>query len=224
MSTTESQDLALSTEDPFSAEYDCVLVTDPELAREVREQRRESGAERWDEVWEGVYVMPLLPNDEHQHVVSKLTAVLEFVVGFPGLGLVRAGTNISDRLEGWTKNYRCPDLAVFLNDTKAVNRGTYWYGGPDLAIEVVSRGDRSHEKLAFYEKVNTGELLLIDRQPWTLELYRLQERKLAAAGRSTPAEEGWLEILAGRLRLRLTDGEHRPRIEVESADGARWTI
>ena len=45
-------------------------------------------------------------------------------------------------------------------------------GGPDLAIEIVSEGDRTLEKLEFYANVGTKELLVIDRDPWQLTLYR----------------------------------------------------
>ena len=94
------------------------------------------------------------------------------------LGKVMAGVNVSDREHGWKKNYRCPDVVVFLNHTKAVDCDTFWFGGPDFAVEIASPGDRSREKLEFYAKVGTRELLLVDRKPWSLELYRLDGEKL----------------------------------------------
>jgi hypothetical protein len=50
---------------------------------------------------------------------------------------------------------------------------THWFGGPELAIEIVSPGDRTLEKLDFYARVGTQELLVIDRDPWQLTLYRV---------------------------------------------------
>jgi Uma2 family endonuclease len=142
------------------------------------------------------------------------------VVG--GLGKVRPNVNISDRDEGWTENYRGPDVAVFLHGTKAVNRKTHWVGGPDFAIEILSEGDRAREKLDFYAKVRVRELLLIDRDPWRLELYRLALRRLGLMGTSTPKEGKALPSRVLPLTFRLVADRPRPTIEVVNADGRRW--
>ena len=76
------------------------------------------------------------------------------------------GCNVSDQPERWKRNYRCPDVAVFLPGNPAEDRGTHWYGGPDFAAEVHSRFDRSRKKFGFYAKVGVRELLLVDRHPW----------------------------------------------------------
>jgi Uma2 family endonuclease len=150
-----------------------LMVNDPAVADEMLAKRRAQGADRFDEVWEDVYMMVPAPNNEHQELTSELTAVLRHVVDWNGLGRTLAGANVSDRTESWTSNYRVPDVAVFLESTKAIDRQTHWHGGPDLAIEIVSPGDQTYEKLEFYARVNTGELLIIDRHPWKLTLYRL---------------------------------------------------
>jgi Uma2 family endonuclease len=160
------------------------LIRDSSLEERILAQRRASGADRWDEVWEGVYVMAPLPNDEHQDVQAKLVAILQTVIGWSGLGLVRAGVNVSDNEENWTYNYRCPDVAVFLKGTTAQNRREFWLGGPDFAVEIVSPKDASREKLDFYARVGVRELLIIDRQPWSLQLYRLKGGELLDAGSS----------------------------------------
>ena len=151
------------------------LINDRALETVLIRRRRAAGADRFDEVWNGVYVMSPIANDEHQDVAGVLTGILMAVVQWKGLGLVRPGVNVSDRREDWKKNYRVPDVAVFLNDTKAVNCDTFWYGGPDFAVEVVSRGDRTRKKIPFYAKVGTRELLVVDRNPWALTLYRLRD-------------------------------------------------
>ena len=56
------------------------LVTDPQLEAALIASRRESGADKFDEVWEGVYVMSPLANNEHQSIVSQLTTVLNVAV------------------------------------------------------------------------------------------------------------------------------------------------
>ena len=50
---------------------------------------------------------------------------------------------------------------------------------------IVSRDDHSREKISFYEKVGVRELLIIDRDPWQLELFRLASGRLESAGIAT---------------------------------------
>ena len=201
------------------------LVTDPQLEEELLAQRRAWGGDRHDEVWEGTYVMSPWPNDEHQEFVSRLVFILETVVGQEGLGRVRPGVNLSDQPDNWTYNYRCPDVIVFLNDTKAVNHGAFWEGPADFLVEIVSRRDLTYEKLPFYEGLGVREVLIIDRDPWKLELHRHDGARLALVGRST-AESG--EVLASAvvpLQFRLVPGQARPRIEVtHPGSGRQWTL
>ncbi|XZE52021.1 Uma2 family endonuclease [Planctomycetaceae bacterium SH139] len=149
-----------------------LLIRDPVLEYELIEKRKAIGADRYDEVWDGVYVMSPLANNEHQDFVTELAAVFRIAVDWKGLGKTLAGANVSDRRDGWKQNYRVPDVLVFLSDCQAIDCGTHWFGGPDLAIEVVSEGDQSLEKLDFYAKVNTAMVLVIDRNPMQLTLYR----------------------------------------------------
>jgi hypothetical protein len=71
-----------------------VLVTDPDVGEELIAARRLSGADRFDEVWEGIYVMSPLANDEHQAIQAGLVTVFQTAVGWSGDALVRAGVNV----------------------------------------------------------------------------------------------------------------------------------
>jgi len=155
-----------------------------------------------------------LPNNEHQRFVTRFSYVLCEVVENSGLGSVFSGVNVSDNKDDWTHNYRGPDVAVYLNGTQAEDCGTFWFGGPDLAIEIVSPHDTVRKKLEFYEKVNTRELLIVDRDPWQLELHRLIDKKLVLVGTSTLADPAWLASETVPLKLRLQPGEKRPMIEL----------
>ena len=69
------------------------------------------------------------------------------------------------------------------------------------------------------------ELLLIDRDPWALELYRLGEDGLALAGTSTPEQPTVLTSAVLPLAFSLVPGDPRPVIEVVHADGLqRWRV
>src|SRR4051794_22303199 len=127
-----------------------VLINDRELEEKLRAERQAKGLDRWDEVWEGVYVMPPMPNDEHQFIQSRLITILDIVIGMPGLGEVRGSVNVSDRQDDWRDNFRCPDVCVFLKGTSAQNLQSFWLGGPDFAVEIVSPGDSAWDKLDFY--------------------------------------------------------------------------
>lgn len=200
-----------------------MLVLDAGEERLIRAQRKKSGADRWDEVWDGVYMVMPLPNDEHQEIVAELIITFRHALG--RAAKIRPGVNVSDKDVHWKKNYRGPDVVVFLEGTTAVNRGAYWLGGPDFAVEVVSKGDRSRKKLDFYASVNVRELLLIDRNPWCLELYRLTNGSLDLVGRSTVEDRNALASEVLPLSFRLSPGEERPTISVRHADGERdWSV
>jgi Uma2 family endonuclease len=167
------------------------------------------------------------PNDEHQQLVMHLGMRLCQLFEETGLGQVRPGVNISDRVVDWRVNFRCPDVVVFLNDTTAECRDTFWFGGPDFAIEIVSPNDRTRDKLEFYSSVNTRELLVIDRDPWSLELYRLVDGEMQLVGRCTPDARQSLgsEVLPLTWSFAASAGPtDRPRIELRHADGQSWII
>ena len=199
-----------------------LIILDPEDQDDILAERVETGADRFDEVWDGVHVVSPLPNDEHQEIVANFVISIGTVIQLPKLGKVRPGVNVSDRVEGWEQNFRGPDVVVYLNGTGARNYGAHWVGGPDFAIEVICRHNRSREKFDFYAKVGTRELLIVDRYPWALELYRLGEAGyFELVGRSMVERP---DVLASRvlpLSLRLVEGEKRPRIAIDHADGDR---
>ncbi len=199
------------------------VIADPDLQRSLIRRRRRREEDRYDEVWEGVYVMNAQPTNVHQSLVSRLSFVFESVIGQLGLGMVLPGTNVSDRAESWKKNYRCPDVAVYLNESKAINWETHWQGGPDLAVEIASPHDRTWEKIEFYASVGTRELLIIDRDPWALEFYRLTDSNLALVAKLTVDSPDSFQTESVPLRWRLLSGPHRPLLEATVPDGSnRW--
>jgi Uma2 family endonuclease len=202
------------------------LVCDPYLEKRLIARRRRIGIDARDEVWDGVYVIYPPVDNEHQAILSDVMTALMMAVARPGLGKVFPGVNVSDRRRNWRHNFRCPDVVVFLKETKAKSYWTHWCGGPDFCVEIVSPHDRTREKLPFYEKVGTRELLVIDRDPWALTLYQLQEGRLLEVGRSTPEESRTLASEVVSLTWRLTSEKgSRPQIEIVHADGVQsWVV
>lgn len=206
-----------------TATNELVLVTDPVLAKKLITDRKRTGSDRYDEVWEGTYVMNPLPGLQHQRIATKLASILiEALDGDPD-ECVFAGANVSDRVDDWRLNYRGPDVAVYLPENAAVECEAHWCGGPDLAVEIGSPGDRSREKIAFYSKIGTRELWLLERSPWLLEQFTLQDGQLVTRGRSTCDQPVALASAVLPLTFRLIGGTRRPRIEVNSTtDSRRW--
>jgi Uma2 family endonuclease len=163
-------------------------------------------------------------NNQHQHVSGLLYFAFQASVGATGSALVLPGANVSDQADDWRRNYRTPDVVVFLPGNPAIDKETHWLGGPDFAVEVISRYDRSREKLAFYAKIGVRELLIVDRYPWALELYRLDQGTLTLVGTSTVDKPDILASAVLPLSFQLVDGDPRPKIEVAHNDGVqRWS-
>lgn len=196
-----------------------ILVSEAGLERAIRVRRHARGIDGHDEVWDGVYFVPPLADNDHQDIVGGLTTVLQILVAFPKLGRVQPGANVSDRADDWRKNYRVPDVLVFLDGNPALDKSSHWLGGPDLAVEVVSRGDRSRGKLDFYARCRVRELLCVDRVPRGLELYRNVDSTMVSVGRSTPDGPESLRSEVVPLSFRLVPGVDRPTIQVSPLDG-----
>jgi Uma2 family endonuclease len=199
-----------------------ILVLDPVWEERIKEMR---SVHDLDEVWDGILVMATLHDNEHRSIAGEFCIAFRATMGDRRAGKFYLGVNVSDRDEGWLKNYRIPDVAVYLAGNPARNCDTHWLGGPDLAVEVICPHDRTRDKLPFYASVGVRELLIVDRAPWAIELFRLTGGSLDLVARLTQesAESICLEVLP--LTIRLVPGEDRPEIEVaHQSDGRTWTI
>ena len=95
----------------------------------------------------------------------------------------------------------------------------------DFLVEVISPGDKAREKIPFYARLGVRELLLVDRNPWMLELYRHQQDQLHRIGQSSLDASDVLRSTVVPLTFRLVPGEARPQIEVKHADSGRcWQV
>lgn len=201
------------------------VINDPDLFRRMLRKRRALGHDKYDEVWDGVYLMNAMANNEHQILVGAISSALWIVMqDVPGSSVL-PGANVSDEWNDWKHNYRCPDVLALLPGNAAVDRTTHWYGGPDFAVEVLSPRDRARKKLSFYAKVGTREVLLVDRRPWQLELYRLDQGELKLAGQSTPesGEELASQTVPLRFALRSEAAARPTLVMTHQTDGRAWT-
>jgi Uma2 family endonuclease len=201
------------------------LVLDPYVSERLLRERRDRGIDVFDEVWEGVYVMAPAPNDEHQEIETNLARLFLEVVQDTKVGTVRLRVNVASDPADWELDYRIPDIVVFLKGSSAVCHDTFWSGPPDFIVEIVSPYDKTREKLPFYAKLQSRELLLIDRDPWRLELYRLKGKSLALVASTAPGDATAVSSEVLPMTFKLLPGDPRPTIEVTATDLHRiWTI
>jgi Uma2 family endonuclease len=195
------------------------MVLDETLAESILAERRAKGDRTGEEVWDGVtYIMPQ-PNNEHQDLAYLFGLYFGLAVYLAGKrGRPQNTSNISDRIEGWNENFRNPDFVYFSPDTVADDQGTFWCGGPDFLLEIISPGDMSRDKLPFYARIGT-------RDPWQFELYRLQDGEMELVGMAEPGDGVSLNSEVVPLTFALKGGLPRPLIHVAQLEtGQEWTF
>jgi Uma2 family endonuclease len=198
-----------------------MLVLDAYEARRLIRRRRSLGIDGPDEVWDGTYNVFPPQDNEHQVLRARLSFALMSAIEAREGVQVFAGVNLSDRRDSWKKNYRCPDVVVYLPSNPAEDCDSHDRGGPDLGIEIISPLDRARSRLDFYARVGTRELHLVDRKPWSLELYRMTEGFLELVGKITPDPLLNLGSEVLPVSFRLLPGDPRPTIELTQADDGR---
>jgi Putative restriction endonuclease len=203
-----------------------VEIHDAEAAREFIRSRQAWDTDKYDEVWEGVYVVPPIARNPHQSLVGGLSAFLFNMIQTEGKGTVLPGANVSDRRENWEHNYRCPDVVVVLKDSQAVDCSTHWFGGPDFLVEVLSPGDVSEKKIPFYAQIKVRELLIIHPETREMKLYRHDGTDLLLTEPSDFQGGRWLvsQVIPIALRRKLV--KKIPRTELCRTDGKleSWTV
>ncbi|MGH8875171.1 MAG: Uma2 family endonuclease [Acidimicrobiia bacterium] len=171
-----------------------VEMSEPEL-----ERRRKTGLDRLDEVWEGVSHMAPAPSTEHQRIVGRLIECLGPRLRESGRGTLLAQISVFDEPSP-TENYRIPDLTFVARERiEALVEDGVRGGGPDAVIEVRSAGDETYEKLPFYAKVGTQEVVVIDRDTKRVEVFRLAGESFLAVSADA---DGWVvsEVMGVELR------------------------
>jgi Uma2 family endonuclease len=203
-----------------------VLVKDADQADALIRERKRRGADRYDEVWDGIYVIPAPPTLRQQELVSELNGIFNELVRRPQLGEVYPGVNVSDRASDWEENYRVPDVVVILKNSRAIRHSAHVQGGPDFLVEIESPGDDSEEKVPFYAQLGVRELLLIHRDKRTLRLLRLQGEELVLVAASSLEGKRCLVSTVLPLAFRRTTQVGKPGTEVRRTDGkpGLWTV
>ncbi len=166
------------------------------------EQRRRQGNDRFDEVWDGVLHVVPPPSSQHQAFESELEAVLRPIAKARGCSVFH-NMGVYDPTAG-EKNFRIPDLVVV--DPKFVSpRGIE--GRAELAVELLSPDDESHDKLPFYASCGIPELWMIDPITRDVEIYILRKTTYATIAWN---RQGALAAPKLDLELQTVSSSSRP--------------
>lgn len=115
------------------------------------ERRRRTGADLFDEVWEGEYHMAPAPSAAHALLDQQLAVLLEPLA--TAAGLVASGSfNL-----GEPENFRVPDRGLHRRPPSGV-----WVPTAALVVEIVSPDDETWDKPGFYAAHHVDEILIVD--------------------------------------------------------------
>lgn len=179
-----------------------VLLNVPE---DLLAERRRNGADRWDEMWEGVLHLVPPPSGWHQEFGNELTVALTPVAKARGLRVsYETGLFRSD------KSYRTPDLAFSLPSQRTA-RGIE--GGAELVVEILSPDDETYEKLPFYEAFPVREVLVLNPDTRAIELFTLRGGKYHAVA---PDERGQVRSEVLGVAFATREG---PKLEILAPHG-----
>jgi len=161
-------------------------LSDPPPAelQEVLERRRRSGADRHDEVWEGVLHMMPTPSGAHMDVQQQLAVLLDAPARAVGLFPRIGGVNIGER-----DDYRVPDGVL-----QRERRSGVWHPTAALVLEILSPGDQTLEKLPFYAAHEVDEVLIVDPRQRTVRWSALRQGEYRAVQRSSLIDVGAAEL------------------------------
>lgn len=126
------------------------------------ERRRRAGLDRFDEVWEGRYVVAPDPHLNHGRTQLGIAALL--LSAAQRLGLHAAGTFTL----GEPEDYRVSDAGL----TAAAP--AVWHATAHLVVEILSPDDDTFDKLDFYRDRRVRELLVLDWPTRTARVIDLQ--------------------------------------------------
>ena len=166
------------------------LLPDPPPApfAQLLADRERCGADRRDEVWEGVLHMSPPASSAHEQLVHDLHVLLDPAARAAALKIT-GSVAIGD-----PEDYRVPDLAAHRPPLAA-----QWHPTCALAVEVLSPGDETPHKLGFYAAHHVSELLVIDPDARTVQcLTRTPQGDYAPVERSA-----LIDLSAAQLAERI---------------------
>jgi len=170
----------------------------PVVPEHILQWRKTTGADCWDEMWEGVLHMTPEPNRAHQDLQGALYSWLRVHWAVPKGNRVFPPINIASP-GGWPNDYRIPDLVLLTPDRFQIDHNEYFEGPPTVVVEIRSPGDESLEKLPFYARIGVPEVWMIDRDSRAPQVLALSA---GTYEEEAPDADGWLRSAVTGVWLR----------------------
>ena len=171
----------------------------PDVSPGLLAWHKRTGADKWDEMWEGVLHMPPMPNRDHQDLEWAIETYLRVHWAARRGARVYHNINVASP-GGWPSDYRIPDVVLLTPERFGIDRNEYFEGAPDVVVEIRSPGDESGEKLEFYARIGVPEVWIIDRDSKAPEIYALRSGQYT---RQPAGADGWLLSAATGIELRV---------------------
>ena len=162
-----------------------VLGSPPPELEALLERRRRAGADRLDEVWQGVLHMVPGPSFEHALISQQLAELLGPPARAAGLLAAMSEFNIGES----EHDFRVPDGGLHRPGASGV-----WLSTAALVVEILSPGDESWQKLPFYAAHDVDEVLIVDPAERTVAWLGLREGAYRPLRRSGLIELGPTEL------------------------------
>jgi len=164
-----------------------VVGSPPPELEALLARRRRAGADRLDEVWEGVYHMVPAPSGEHAYIAQQLAVLLDAPARAAGLVPVMHEVNLGES----ERDFRVPDGGLH----RHVPRGV-WHATAALVVEIASPGDESWQKLPFYAAHDVDEVLILDPAQRTVAWLALHDGEYQPVAQSGLVDLGAAELAA----------------------------
>ena len=191
-------------------------VAIPELLR----FRARTGADRFDEMWEGVLHMTPSPSLQHQLHASR---ILNFFVEVwcprtGGAAVMQINVSVPER---WDQDYRIPDVAVMQPD--CFPQGEAMFVRPNVVFEIRSPGGETYEKLPFYAAVGVEAVVVVDRDTKATQVFALSSGTFVLV---PPAADGWTLVrpIDVELRAEPIDGGTALHLRLRGEEGTARVI
>ena len=109
------------------------------------EERKRSGAYRFDEVWDGVLHLPPFRTTSQQALLGDLLSYLDHRWAKPRGCKAHHGVNITTPTDesNWINNFRIADIVLLTPDRFHIVKNEFMVGAPLIVIEISSPGDET---------------------------------------------------------------------------------
>jgi Uma2 family endonuclease len=165
-------------------------------------ERHRRGADRFDEMWEGVLHMAPAPAYEHQRIVSAIDRFLGPLCERRGRGVLAIAINVFNETSA-APDYRIPDFTFIASGRDGLlARDGVRGGAPDAVIEIRSPDDETYDKLPFFARLGVREVIVVDRDTRRPEIFRLAGPQYVAV-QADP--DRWLRSDVLKVRFGSTD-------------------